>query len=77
MRDSELGFFLVGIACGAAIGLAFAPMSGAELREFIADEAGEGARLTRAAVERSREARAVARDARDVAERARRLSRPL
>jgi gas vesicle protein len=77
MRDTDLGFFLVGIVCGAAVGLVFAPMRGGELRRKLADEADEGLRVGRAAIERGREARSVAADAREVAQRARELSRPL
>lgn len=77
MRDSNIGFFLVGIACGAAFGLVFAPMAGKELRETIVGEAKEGVRLSKAAVERSREARSVATDAAQLGERMQRLRRPL
>ena len=77
MRDTDLGFFLVGIVCGAAVGLVFAPMAGGELRRKLADEADEGLRVGRAAIERGREARSVAADAREVAQRARELRKPL
>ena len=77
MRDSEFVFLLIGVAVGAAVGLALAPMEGRELRELIAGEAGEGARLSKAAIQRSREARSVATDALEVAQRARMLKRPL
>jgi gas vesicle protein len=77
MRDSEFIFFLIGIACGAAFGFALAPLEGSELRRRIAEETGEGVRLTKAAIERSREARSVATDVVEVAQRARMLRRPL
>lgn len=77
MRDTEFVFLLLGVAVGAAVGLAFAPMEGRELRRRIADEAGESVRLSREAVARSREARSVAADALQVAQRARMLRRPL
>ena len=77
MRDTEFAFFLIGAAVGAAVGLALAPMEGSELRKLIAEEAGEGMRLSREAVARSREARSVAADAVQVAQRARQLRRPL
>jgi gas vesicle protein len=77
MRDSEFVFLLIGVAVGAAVGLALAPMEGRELRKRIADEAGEGVRLSKEALARSREARSVATDALEVAQRARLLRRPL
>jgi len=77
MRDTEFVFLLIGVAVGAALGLALAPMEGRELRGLIAGEAGEGVRLSKAAIERSREARSVATDALEVAQRARMLRRPL
>ena len=77
MRDSEFAFLLMGVAVGAAVGLAIAPMEGRELRGLLAGEAGEGLRLSKAAMERSREARGVATDALEVAQRARKLRRPL
>lgn len=77
MRDTHLGFFLVGIACGAAVGFVFAPMTGGELRRKIAEDSGESLRLGRAAIERSREARQLAEDALDIAQRTRDLRRPL
>lgn len=77
MRDTEFAFLLIGVAVGAAVGLALAPMEGGELRRRIAEEAGEGVRLSKEAVARSREARGVAADALEVAQRARMLRRPL
>lgn len=77
MRDTEFIFLLIGVAVGAAFGLALAPMEGSELRKRIAEEAGEGVRLSKEAVARSREARSVAADALEVAQRARQLRRPL
>lgn len=77
MRDTEFAFLLIGVAVGAAVGLALAPMEGRELRKRIVDEAGESVRLSKEAIARSREARSVATDALEVAQRARMLKRPL
>ncbi len=77
MRDTEFAFLLIGVAVGAAVGLALAPMEGRELRKRIADDAGEGVRLSKAVIARGREARSVAVDAFEAAQRARLLRRPL
>ena len=77
MRDAEFVFLLIGVAVGAAVGLALAPMEGRELRKRMVEEAGEGLRLSKAAIARSREARSVATDALEVAQRARMLRRSL
>jgi gas vesicle protein len=77
MRAGDFTFLLLGIGVGAAVGLAFAPMEGRELRKRITDDAGESVRLSKEAVARSREARAVATDALELAQRARLLRRPL
>lgn len=77
MRDTEFVFLLLGVAVGAAVGLAFAPMEGRELRRRIVDDAGEGVRWSKEAIARSREARSVATDALELAQRARLLRRPL
>jgi gas vesicle protein len=51
-NGSVVGPFLVGMAIGAALGLLFAPMSGAELRADIRDK---GRRLKDLATEKSQE----------------------
>lgn len=51
-NGSVVGPFLVGMAIGAALGLLFAPMSGAELRADIRDK---GLRLKDLATEKSQE----------------------
>ncbi len=39
---ARLGFFLAGLGIGAVLALLFAPKSGKETRDFIAQKAGEG-----------------------------------
>ncbi len=39
---SNLAFFLAGLGIGAVIALLFAPKSGEETREYLAQKAGEG-----------------------------------
>jgi len=39
---SKLGFFLAGLGMGAILALLFAPKSGKETRDYIAQKAGEG-----------------------------------
>jgi len=39
---SKVSFFLVGLGIGAVVGILFAPKSGEETREFLAQKAEEG-----------------------------------
>ncbi len=39
---SKVGFFLAGMGIGAVIALLFAPRSGKETRDYLAQKAGEG-----------------------------------
>ena len=39
---SKISFFLVGLGIGALVGILFAPKSGEETREFLANKADEG-----------------------------------
>ena len=39
---SKIGFFLAGLGIGAILALLFAPKSGKETRDYIAQKAGEG-----------------------------------
>jgi len=44
MEDkSGLGYFLLGLGIGAAVGILWAPRSGQETRQLLADRAGESA----------------------------------
>ena len=40
--DSKLSFFFLGLGLGVAVGVLFAPKSGAETREFIRTKANDG-----------------------------------
>ena len=40
--DSKLSFFFLGLGLGVAVGVLFAPKSGAETREFIRSKASDG-----------------------------------
>ncbi len=39
---SKVSYFLVGLGIGALVGVLFAPKSGEETRQFLADKADEG-----------------------------------
>ena len=41
--DSKLSYFFLGLGLGVAVGVLFAPKSGAETREFLRSKAEEGA----------------------------------
>lgn len=41
--DNKLSFFFLGLGLGVAVGVLFAPKSGAETREILRSKAGEGA----------------------------------
>jgi gas vesicle protein len=41
--DSKLSYFFLGLGLGVAVGVLFAPKSGAETRAFLRDKAEEGA----------------------------------
>lgn len=40
--DNKLSFFFLGLGLGVAVGVLFAPKSGAETREFLRSKAEEG-----------------------------------
>jgi gas vesicle protein len=40
--DSKLSYFFLGLGLGVAVGVLFAPKSGADTREFLLTKAGEG-----------------------------------
>jgi len=41
--DSKVSYFFLGLGLGVAVGILFAPKSGAETREFLKSKAEEGA----------------------------------
>jgi gas vesicle protein len=41
--DNKLSFFFLGLGLGVAVGVLFAPKSGAETREYLRNRAEEGA----------------------------------
>jgi gas vesicle protein len=57
---SQVGFFLAGLGIGAVVALLFAPRSGKETREYIAQKAEEGRDFV---VSKSEEIRKQAEDA--------------
>jgi gas vesicle protein len=40
--DNRLSYFFLGLGLGVAVGVLFAPKSGAETREYLRSKAGEG-----------------------------------
>lgn len=60
---SKVSFFLVGLGIGALVGILFAPKSGEETREFLAQKADEGREYAQ------RKARELRERAEDILER--------
>lgn len=60
---SKVSFFLVGLGIGALVGILFAPKSGEETREYLAQKADEGREYAQ------RKARELRERAEDVLER--------
>jgi gas vesicle protein len=52
---SKLGFFLAGLGIGAILALLFAPKSGKETRDYIAQKTGEGREYVKAKTEELRQ----------------------
>ena len=50
-----LGYFLLGLGIGAAVGILWAPRAGQETRQLIADRAGEGAEYLKNRADESRQ----------------------
>ena len=53
--DNKISFFFLGLGLGVAVGLLFAPKSGSETRELIANKAGEGKDFLRRSGEQLRD----------------------
>ena len=45
--DNKLSYFFLGLGLGVAVGVLFAPQSGAETRQLLKDKAEEGAKYVR------------------------------
>jgi gas vesicle protein len=45
--DNKLGYFFLGLGMGVAVGILFAPQSGAETRRLLKDKAEEGVDLVK------------------------------
>lgn len=60
---SKVSFFLVGLGIGAMVGILFAPKSGEETREYLAQKADEGREYAQ------RKARELRERAEDIVER--------
>jgi gas vesicle protein len=54
-EKSGIGYFLLGLGIGVAAGILWAPKSGEETRQLIADRAGEGADYLRARTEEGKQ----------------------
>lgn len=54
-EKSGFGYFLLGLGIGVAAGILWAPRSGEETRQILADKAGEGADYVRARTEEGKQ----------------------
>ena len=66
---SKISYFMVGLGIGALIGILFAPKSGEETREFLAQKADEGREYAQ------RKARELRERADDILERGKEVAR--
>jgi|SRR5579884_307951 len=60
--DNNLGLFFLGVGLGVAVGLLFAPKSGAETRDLLMSKADEGKEYLRRTGEQLRDAASDAID---------------
>jgi gas vesicle protein len=54
-EKSGFGYFLLGLGIGVAAGILWAPRSGEETRQYLADRAGEGADYVRSQAEQGKQ----------------------
>ena len=60
--DNKLSYFFLGLGLGVAVGVLFAPKSGAETRDFLRSKAEEGTDFVRRSAEDLRDTAADAID---------------
>src|SRR5437899_11334985 len=65
---SKVTYFVVGLGLGALVGILFAPKSGEETREFLAEKTGEGSKYAQ------RKARELKERAEDLVEKSKEVA---
>jgi gas vesicle protein len=60
--DNKLSYFFLGLGLGVAVGVLFAPKSGAETRDFLRNKADEGTDFVKRRAEELRDSAADAID---------------
>ena len=60
--DNKLGYFFLGLGLGVAVGVLFAPKSGAETRDYLRSKAEEGTDYVKRRADELRESAADAID---------------
>src|SRR5713226_3611656 len=66
---SKVSYLIVGLGLGALVGILFAPKSGEETREFLAEKTGEGSKYAQ------RKARELKERAEDLVEKSKEVAR--
>jgi len=59
-EDNKLSYFCLGLGLGVAVGILFAPKSGAETREFLRSKAEEGTDYVKQQADKAKETAAEA-----------------
>ena len=54
-QNSGLGYFIVGVGVGVAVGMLMAPRSGEETRQILREKAGEGTDFIRSKTDEGKE----------------------